>query len=125
MNPVGMIQWDDKDPNETYASVVGHAGPNQAEFVYDPVITNATGFVGEQFVRSPSRGTLTIVLQGVTNIPYISECALQSNGPCFISAIDSNGNDHDLRVKFQGETGFENRVNLTLFDGMQKSTSGV
>jgi hypothetical protein len=117
MSPRGMIQWDDRDPNVRHASHVGHAGPGESDFKYDDDIALGSQFVKVSYVTDVSPGKITIVLQGDINIPYDHDSALNHNGPCRIDAIDANGNPHRLQIRFQGPSGFNNRINLTLLDG--------
>jgi hypothetical protein len=117
MSPTGMIQWDDRDPAEEHATHVGHAGPGESDYKYNSAIVLGSLFQPVKFVSAVSPGKITLILQGDINIPYHSTSALAHNGPCRIEAIDSNGNTHALQVKFKGETGFENRVELMLLDG--------
>jgi hypothetical protein len=117
MNPMGMIQWDDRDPAQTHASNVGHAGPGEASVKYNKSIVLGSAFQRAELISNISPGKLTLVLQGDINIPYHSPSALTHNGPCTINAIDFNGNEHALRVAFMGESGFEERTTLVLLDG--------
>ncbi|MEB0077937.1 hypothetical protein QN386_09995 [Pseudomonas sp. CCI3.2] len=116
--PLGMIQWDDKDPAETRASNVGCASPSQSEFNYNEDVVIGAAFEAErlQFVTYQSPGRLTIVLQGGINIPYHSASANTCNGPCRLAGIDMNGNDHSIGISFTGVSGFEARTNLELID---------
>jgi hypothetical protein len=116
MEPHGMIQWDDKTQEETHASHVGHAGPNSLDVTYDEDIKLGTLFQKVIFITDTHPRTMAIVLQGGINIPYDSPSANAHNGPCSMGLIDNNGNEHNLRIRFSGETGFENRINLELLN---------
>jgi len=116
MFPAGMIQWNDKDSSETRASYVGYAGPAEGDFRFNEEIVTGDKFERQTIVSHNDLGKITILLQGAINIPYHSGSANTWNGPCSIGAIDANGNEHSLKIRFKGETGFENRTQLTLLD---------
>jgi hypothetical protein len=116
MYPEGMIQWDDKSSEEFHASYVGYAGPAEANFRFNEEIVTGPYFERVTLVSHNNPGKMTVLLQGAINIPYHSASANTWNGPCGISAIDANGNEHLLKIRFKGEMGFENRTELTLMD---------
>jgi hypothetical protein len=116
MFPAGIIQWNDKASDESHASYVGYAGPAEADFRFNEEIVTGANFERNTTVSHNDPGKITILLQGAINIPYHSQSANTWNGPCSIGAIDANGNEHHLKIRFIGETGFENRTQLTLLD---------
>lgn len=116
MFPAGMIQWNDKASDEFHASYVGYAGPAESNFRFNEEIVTGPNFERATIVSHNDPGKMTVLLQGAINTPYHTASAVTWNGPCSIGAIDANGNEHHLKIRFKGETGFENRTQLTLLD---------
>jgi len=119
MSPAGMIQWQDKAPDETKASYVAFAGPKQANFQHNPAIVTGDYFFENEradTVTSPNSDKIVVLLQGSLFIPYHSESANTQNGPCTIEATDYQGNPHVFKIKFKAPTGLEGRTNLEISD---------
>jgi hypothetical protein len=119
MSPPGMIQWQDKAPDETKASYVAFAGPKQASFQHNLAIVTGDYFSANErvdIVTSPNSDKIVVLLQGSLFIPYHSASANNQNGPCTIGAVDYQGNPHLFKIQFKLPTGLEGRTTLELSD---------
>lgn len=119
MSPTGMIQWQDKTSEETKASYVAFAGPKESNFEHNDAIVTGDYFVTNEradTVSSPNTDKIIVLLQGSLHIPYHSTSANTQNGPCTITAADSQGNEHLIKIKFTAPSGFEGRTHLELED---------
>lgn len=101
LEPAGMIQWVDRNPSITQASLVGYAPPGTTEFQYNPFIQLGNVFKPVAQARNPRMGHVTLVLQASNNIPYDSPSAINQGGPCELTAVDVYGNDHQLLIRFK------------------------
>lgn len=99
----GMIQWHDKAPQETFASYVGYGEPNSDEAIYNRQIVYGS-HTPNPTISNPIEDKGTIILAGDTNILFDYDSAVYHDGPCKVTAIDANGNDHALNIKFKDDS---------------------
>lgn len=99
IRPGGMAKWEDKDPDETFASYVGYGEPGDNKAHYNPNIVLGT-HVKEETVRSPIANKGTIILAGDVDIDFHADSANLHGGPCTVNAVDANGNGHTFYIRF-------------------------
>ncbi len=97
--PGGMAKWEDKKPDETFASYVGYGEPGDSKAHYNPNIVLGT-HVKEETVRSPIANKGTIILAGDVDIKFHADSANLHGGPCTVNAVDENGNGHTFYIRF-------------------------
>lgn len=97
--PGGMAKWEDKNPDETFASYVGYGEPGDSKAHYNPNIVLGT-HVKEETVRSPMANKGTIILAGDVDIDFHADSANRHGGPCTVNAVDANGNGHTFYIRF-------------------------
>jgi hypothetical protein len=116
----GMIQWEDKNPQETFASYVGYGEPGDSKARYNPNIVLGN-HVKEETVRNPIEGKGPIILAGNVDINFHTDSAIKYPGPCKVTATDANGNDHAFYIAFKepapgaDDPSAKDRYNLTLY----------
>lgn len=97
----GMIRWQSRDPNQSFASHVGIALPGETEVQYNPDINLGNLPPSEKVTepKSSTRESAVIVLQGDNRIPYYSGGATHDQ-PFSVDLYDRQGNLHRLTVRF-------------------------
>lgn len=95
----GMAKWNDKDPDETFASYVGYGEPGDSVAHYNPNVVLGD-HTPERTVRSPIADKGTIILAGDVDIDFHADSANKHGGPCTVNAVDANGNGHTFYIRF-------------------------
>lgn len=114
VEPPGMVQWNDKTHDETFASYTGYGAPDNPDAIYNDKIILGDKHHPEEVISQPIKDKGTIILAGHVNIPFHQDSANNQAGPCQITAIDEYGNSHSLKVRFKDSTQ-NGRFDLVLF----------
>ncbi|WP_285423145.1 hypothetical protein [Pseudomonas sp. efr-133-TYG-103a] len=109
----GMIKWQRNANDESAASNVGIAYPNDKKFRFNPAIVVGADFSGRRHeeVKSTNSHHVVVVLQADNKIPFNAE-GLEHQGPCGVLAFDKNGNSHELKFSFGQGNDYEQRTTL-------------